>query len=134
MQFIHISGFVGQDATLSQTVRGEQIRFSVAVSHKKSDGAEETTWYTVFSYQTKIAEYIKKGTYVSVAGDLKAGLYTPQAGGFPSVQLTVNAAKVDFVNRNSPTSAATAGAGSPKGATIVSPEADALYKPHDNGF
>jgi single-stranded DNA-binding protein len=134
MQFIHISGFVGQDATISQNVRGEQMRFSVAVSRKKSDGTEVTAWYTVFYYNTKIAEYIKKGTYVTVAGDFNAGLYTPQQGSFPVLQLTINAAKVDFVNRNTPTSAATAGAGSPQGASVLSPEADALYKPlgHDD--
>ena len=71
MKNIVISGNVGSNAELRTTQNGDDVcSFNVAVSDRRR---QETIWFTV-SYWGKagkaVCDYIKKGSSITVSGDL----------------------------------------------------------------
>lgn len=75
MKNLNISGNVGKDAVVRQTSDGTSVaNFSVAVEDRK--GREKSTmWFDVSLWGKRgeaLAQYITKGTKVSVCGDLSA--------------------------------------------------------------
>ena len=75
MQMITIAGNIGKDAETRQTNSGSVTSFSVGVSAGRE---APTTWYRCSLWGTrgeKLAGYLTKGSKVTVAGMLTAGLY-----------------------------------------------------------
>lgn len=69
MKVITIAGNLGKDCEVQSNQRGEFITFSVAVTEGSREN-QKTTWFGCSSYQTNIAQYLKKGTKVVVTGSL----------------------------------------------------------------
>ena len=69
MKVITIAGNLGKDCEVQTNQRGEFITFSVAVTEGSREN-QKTTWFGCSSYQTNIAQYLKKGTKVVVTGSL----------------------------------------------------------------
>ena len=69
MKQITLIGNLGQDAQTVNTENGEIIIFSVAVN-SKNQNVEQTDWFSCSMKQTKVLEYLKKGTKVYIQGDL----------------------------------------------------------------
>lgn len=72
MQNIFITGNLAADCEI---VKGkdeaEFVRFTVAVNDAKSGSDEKPAYYNCRMAKTGLAEYLKKGRYVSVSGRLK---------------------------------------------------------------
>ena len=86
-QSLIIVGYLGRDPELRYTPAGQPVcNFSVATSRKYTNNGQpvdETTWFhvTTFGKQAENAnQYLKKGSMVLVAGQLKPG-----EGGNPRV-------------------------------------------------
>jgi len=90
---ITIAGYVGQDAKVIDSCCVFNIAHTER-SYTKQDQTvvpEKTTWYSVFYKNDKIADYIKKGSYLVInANNLSAKIYND------SVQLSCNALNVEF--------------------------------------
>ena len=69
MKLITIAGNLGKDCEVQSNQRGEFITFSVAVTEGSREN-QKTIWFGCSSYQTNIAQYLKKGTKVVVQGSL----------------------------------------------------------------
>ena len=69
MKVITIAGNLGKSAEVQSNQKGEFITFSVAVTEGSREN-QKTTWFGCSSYQTNIAQYLKKGTKVVVTGSL----------------------------------------------------------------
>ena len=69
MKVITIAGNLGKSAEVQSNQKGEFITFSVAVTEGSKEN-QKTTWFGCSSYQTNIAQYLKKGTKVVVTGSL----------------------------------------------------------------
>ena len=69
MKVITIAGNLGKDCEVQSNQRGEFITFSVAVTEGSREN-QKTIWFGCSSYQTNIAQYLKKGTKVVVTGSL----------------------------------------------------------------
>lgn len=82
MQSITITGGLGRDAELKQTQGGDSIlSFSVGSSQGYGD-KKSTNWFrcTVWGKRgASIAQYLTKGTKVTVQGDLTIGEYDGKA-------------------------------------------------------
>jgi len=86
-QQIIIVGNVGRDPEIKYMSNGDAVcDFSVAVSKVSGKGEarkETTTWFkvTVWRNLAEIAsQYVKKGTRVLIAGEVKASAYVAQSG------------------------------------------------------
>lgn len=70
MQTFTVTGNLGRDAEVSTTQSGKQlVKFSVA-----SKGYKDTTWFNCISFQerhVKLAQYLTKGSVVSVSGEVE---------------------------------------------------------------
>lgn len=75
-----IHGNIGQDATLKELASGTVVlNFSVAVSEKRKEGKEITTWWdcSMFGDRAKaLADHLTKGTGVVLVGKPGARAYT----------------------------------------------------------
>lgn len=98
MNFIQIAGRVGRDPETRFTPDGKKvISFSMATNRKRK-GQEETVWYrvTIWGEQfDNMMPYIKKGSALTVVGDLEARLYTDKEGK-TQVSLEVTARMIGF--------------------------------------
>ena len=81
-----IFGNIGQDALVGQPAQNGNtpIKFSVAVSEKRKD-ADHTEWFSCTKWvnpggSTAIAQYLKRGTKVCVAGKVSVRSYTDRDG------------------------------------------------------
>lgn len=79
---INLSGHLGQDAELRFTASGMGIlSFSLANNYtKKVNGEyqEKTNWFNckiIGSRAEKVAEYLRKGTGISLTGELRQNVY-----------------------------------------------------------
>jgi single-strand DNA-binding protein len=95
-----IVGNLGKDPEMRYTPDGTPVTsFSVAVSKKKSDGTEKTTWFRVTCWR-KLAEvtnqYLKKGRQVMVIGEVDASSFLGQDGQ-PRASLELTANEVKFL-------------------------------------
>lgn len=87
MQKLEIIGRLGADAKVVSTQNGDFVSFNVAVSDKKKvNGETDAVWYSVSYNNTKIAQYLTKGTMVYCEGkpsyDLKDGKVYPRLSAF----------------------------------------------------
>lgn len=105
MNLLNIAGNVGRDAELRQvnTQNGSQsvLGFPVAVksSKKGADGKYLSTWFdcTLWGKQAEaLAQYIKKGSAVAVAGEVELEQYTAKDGS-AGAKMKLNAQKVTLI-------------------------------------
>ena len=108
MNILSIAGNVGLDAELRQvnTQSGSQsvLSFPVAVksSKKGTDGKYLSTWFdcTLWGKQAEaLAQYIKKGSAVAVAGEVGLEQYTAKDGS-AGAKMKLNAQKVTLLGGN----------------------------------
>ena len=96
MQSLTVTGGLGRDAELKTTQGGDDI-LSFSVGSSQGYGDKKTTnWFrcTVWGKRGRsIAEYLTKGTKVTVQGELAIGEYD----GKPQYDIRVN--EVDWVRR-----------------------------------
>ena len=85
-----IIGYVGADAR--QNKNGKGFNFHVSTKYKNVNNEEQTLWVCCFvNYESKVFEYLKKGTQVYVCGDVYADVFQKDDGShIPSVSLTVS--------------------------------------------
>ena len=74
MQTVLISGNLTRDCELVSTKEGvEMLRFDVAVKDGR-DKDEKPTYYSCRMKKTGVGEYLKKGRFVSVMGNLRVSI------------------------------------------------------------
>ena len=79
---ITISGFVGTDAVTKTVGQNDVTEFTVAVSPDPKN-KDKTDWYRCSIWGErgkKVAQYIKKSTYMVVSGRFTANTYTSKDG------------------------------------------------------
>ncbi len=95
-----IVGRLGQDPEIKYFESGSvKARFSVAVDRSFSKENKVTDWFTIEVWGRKaefVGEWIKKGSLVSVTGQLEVNKYTDQAGN-PKEWPLIKASDVSFV-------------------------------------
>ena len=99
MIYVDFNGRLGADAELKNAKNGNQFLSMRAATDEFNGGERTTTWINVLwsgERSVKMAEYMKKGTHVSVHGTLKASTYKTK-NGESAVSLDVFADRVDFV-------------------------------------
>ena len=96
---VNVIGRLGADAETLDGKRGKFVKFRVAVSDFKN-GEKTTTWMGVlFSGERaeKIAQYLKKGSLISVHGTENVELYNDRNGA-PQISREINASDVEFIS------------------------------------
>lgn len=99
---VNLIGNLGADARVLETVNGDVLQFSVAESKKvKRDGEtfDRVVWVSCFYKPKEVANlkpYLKKGTKVSVLGDLSASVVNVEQG--IRLNLTVNVIRLELVS------------------------------------
>lgn len=99
---VNLIGNLGADAKVLETQSGDTLQFSVAESKKvKKDGEiyEKVVWVSCFYKPKEVANlkpYLKKGTKVSVLGDLSASVVNVEQG--IRLNLTVNVIRLELVS------------------------------------
>jgi single-strand DNA-binding protein len=100
MNSVVIVGRLGQDPEIKYFESGSvKARFSVAVDRSFSRENKVTDWFTVEVWGRQaefVGEWVKKGTMVSVTGQLDPNRYTDQAGN-PKEWPTIKGINVSFV-------------------------------------
>lgn len=72
MQSIFLTGNLAADCEIIQTKDGNELmKFVVAANEPKADKDEKPTYYTCRMKKSGAAELLKKGRFVSLAGNLK---------------------------------------------------------------
>lgn len=98
--FVIIVGRLGQDPEIKYFESGSvKARFSIAVDRGFSRENKVTDWFNVEVWGRTaefVGEWIKKGSLISVSGQLDINRYTDQAGN-PKEWLFIRAADVGFV-------------------------------------
>lgn len=83
---IEIIGNIGNDAEVKTVGDVSVVTFSVACTDKYKDAQgqmqQQTTWFScdLWRRQTGIAQYLKKGTQVWIAGRMRCDKYTDRQG------------------------------------------------------
>jgi len=100
MKAITIVGTVGKDSEIQENAKGQSVAISVAVNrgYKREDG---TDWFTVYYWNTKVAEFIKKGTKITASGSLQIVERKGQDGQ-KRTYFNVRASDIDFTNKRKP--------------------------------
>jgi len=100
MKAITIVGTVGKDSEIQENTKGQSVAISVAVNrgYKREDG---TDWFTVYYWNTKVAEFIKKGTKITASGSLQIVEREGQDGQ-KRTYFNVRASDIDFTNKRKP--------------------------------
>lgn len=100
MQKIILIGFAGKDPEERFTSGGKKVTsFPVAVSFNKQ-GEKFTVWYKVVCWgeqSSHILPHIKKGSCVTVTGDLLPPKTYQNKNGDISIDMTVTCQSIDFV-------------------------------------
>ena len=97
MKAITIVGTVGKDSEIQENTKGQSVVISVAVNrgYKREDG---TDGFTVYYWNTKVAEFIKKGTKITASGSLQIVEREGQDGQ-KRTYFNVRASDIDFTNK-----------------------------------
>lgn len=92
-----IIGYIGADARTNKNGKG--FNFHVSSKFRNANGEEQTLWVCCFTnYESKIIDYLKKGTYVYVAGDIYADVFQKDDGSHvPSISL--NSSRIELLNK-----------------------------------
>jgi len=100
MKAITIVGTVGKDSEIQENAKGQSVAISVAVNRgfKREDG---TDWFTVYYWNTKVAEFIKKGTRITASGSLQIVDRVGQDGQ-KRTYYNIRASDIDFTNKRKP--------------------------------
>jgi single-strand DNA-binding protein len=105
-QNLVITGNVGRDAELTYTPQGIAVtKFTVAVNRvtgKGEDRKEKTTWFRVTIWRERaeaLAQYIKKGDKILVAGEISLSVYIAKDGQAAGT-LELTAHTVDLLGNN----------------------------------
>jgi len=98
-----VIGHLGRDPEVKNGVGGMTIaKFSVAVSHRKKDGAEDVEWINIVTFG-KTAEacgqYLAKGRLVYVEGRLSTSSYQKEGESSKRYSTEVLADRVDFLGK-----------------------------------
>jgi single-strand DNA-binding protein len=100
MEIITIAGRVGQDAKVNDTNGVKKTMFSIAVdkSYKDQQGnrVERTNWWTVFTNSEKLAQYVKKGQFLTIVGTPSFSVYRNTTTGHESVNLVINSKEIGW--------------------------------------
>lgn len=85
-----IIGYVGADARTNKNGKG--FNFHVSHKFKNTNNTEQTLWVCCFvNFESKVIEYLKKGTQVYVCGDIYADVFQKEDGNYiPSISLNVS--------------------------------------------
>ena len=90
MQTILISGNLAKDCEVIQGKDGsELLRFDVAVKDGR-DKDEKPVYYTCRMKKTGIAEYLKKGRFVSIVGNLSVNVVEKEDKTYVNLDVWVN--------------------------------------------
>lgn len=90
MQTILISGNLAKDCEVIQGKEGsELLRFDVAVKDGR-DKDEKPAYYTCRMKKTGISEYLKKGRFVSIIGNLKVSVVEKDGKTYVNLDVWVN--------------------------------------------
>lgn len=85
-----ISGNLAKDCDVFQGKDGgELLRFDVAVKEGR-DKEEKPTYYTCVMKKTGVAEYLKKGRFVSVIGTLKVNVVSKEEKTYVNLDIWVS--------------------------------------------
>lgn len=98
-----VIGYLGADAKVKEQDGKTTISFAVSSNHKTnevdSEGRkiEKVQWISCFlNRQSGISEFLKKGTYVYVTGDVFIDVFTKEDGtSVPSI--TMNVGKIELL-------------------------------------
>jgi len=110
MNLTVITGNVAQDATIRTNIGNDSsISFSVAVNKKWRNQAgetqEQTTWFDCTIWRkpesTAIANYLKKGSFVCIKGEVSTRAYLSKSGE-PASRLCIKVDDISFVNQSGP--------------------------------
>ena len=94
---VNFNGRLGADAELRKSKEGKEfITFNVAVNEKRN-GERKTTWMRVVSDNTKITQYLKKGSLVFVSGNEDVNTFINK-NGETLVSRDVRAHSIDFIS------------------------------------
>ena len=91
MQIIFITGNLTADCEIvAGKDSSELVRFTVAVNDLKAGSEEKSTFYTCRMSKTGIAEYLKKGRFVSLSGRLRVSTNVKDDKTFVSLDVWVS--------------------------------------------
>ena len=98
MRSVTLIGRVGADASVEKSKNGKEfVKFSIATQEYNE---KETVWMNVISFNQdiiKMASYYKKGSLLTVIGDLKVNKFVNKEN-IPVTSLDVLAFSCSFVN------------------------------------
>jgi single-strand DNA-binding protein len=95
---------LGNDAIVKDVENQKVIEFSVAENRKFKDAQgnpkEATTWYrcSMWTSNTSLAEFLKKGSSINIIGKLSASAYLNKSN-VPSVDLKISVTEVDLLDK-----------------------------------
>lgn len=94
-------GFLGQDAVIKEVNGKQVVNFSIAHSEKYKNAAgtqvESTTWVECsFWSESKVSEFLKKGTQVFIAGTPEARAWNDKDGN-PRGTIHVRVSKIELL-------------------------------------
>ncbi len=134
MKQIAIAGRIGKDAELRSTRDGVQVcGFSVAVSGRKKD--DPATWFSVSIFGKRgeaLSQYLRKGTAVSIVGDLHARTFEGRDG-TTRIDLGVVASEVTLLGGGQRDEQGNGGSGSRSSSSKSSPAPDPFNGAYDFG-
>lgn len=93
-------GYLAGDAEIREYNGAKFARFSVAVTQRRNDGNNTTTWLSCtkpVSESGNLTNYLTKGTKVFVQGALGAGAYSNR-NGEPTPSLTCRVSTIKVLN------------------------------------
>lgn len=95
----NITGYLGSDAKDTQKGCSFVVSTKQMVENKETNQFEEQTlWVSCFqNYKTKITEHLKKGTLVTLVGDITVTLYADPEGRI-SPSVTMNIFKIQLLS------------------------------------
>ncbi|MCR5408240.1 MAG: single-stranded DNA-binding protein [Bacteroidales bacterium] len=101
MQNILISGNLAKDCEVIQGKEGaEMLRFDVAVKDGR-DKEEKPTYYTCRMKKTGIVEYLKKGRFVYILGNLKVNVVEKEGKTYVNLDVWVGSLDLALLPKES---------------------------------
>lgn len=99
----NVKGRLGADAEVRTSKNGNQYVTMRVASNSYSNGETSTTWVRVTwvgDRAIKMAEHLKKGSFIDVWGELRASLYDTKTNE-KAIAIDVMADRIDFVGGGS---------------------------------
>ena len=105
MIYSNIKGRLGADAELKNSKNGNQYVTMRVATNSYANGETTTTWVRVTwvgERAIKMAEHMKKGSFVDVWGELRTSMYDTKTGE-KAISYDLMADRVDFISSGSGT-------------------------------